>query len=179
MVNYQDVFFIQEDHLTVTNAAVHEIETTTNVSIIKRQYRFPEKTKIQINKEIKEIEQRGIIRPSKSSWNAPVLCIPKKDLDAEGNKKYRIVVDFRALNLITKPFVYPIPLVDEILDSLSDSEFFTTIDLKSGFYQVDILQSWSLMGCDELLTKLDRCNSDPIVMTFWMTRVDVNCIVPG
>lgn len=138
MARYCDVFYLKGDHLTVTDAAVHEIETTTNVPINKRQYRFPESTKKQINEEIEEMRRQGIIRPSKSPWNAPVLCIPKKDLDEEGNKKHRIVVDFRALNLITKPFVYPIPQINEILDSLGDSKYFSTIDLKSGFYQVPI-----------------------------------------
>ncbi|XP_062701336.1 uncharacterized protein LOC134285160 [Aedes albopictus] len=138
MTNYSDVFYLKGDQLTITNAAVHEIETTTNVPINKRQYRFPESTKKQINAEIEEMHRQGIIKPSKSPWNAPVLCIPKKDLDSEGNKKYRIVVDFRALNLVTKPFVYPIPLINDILDSLGDSQYFSTIDLKSGFYQVPI-----------------------------------------
>lgn len=138
MEQYSDVFYLKGDQLTVTNAAMHEIETTTNIPINKRQYRFPESTKKQINDEIEEMERQGIIKPSKSPWNAPVLCIPKKDLDAEGNKKYRVVVDFRDLNLITKPFVYPIPLINDILDSLGDSKYFSTIDLKSGFYQVPI-----------------------------------------
>lgn len=136
--NHKDVFFSEGDRLEHTDTVVHEIETTTNVPIYKRQYRFPESTKKHINEEIKEMYRQGIIKPSKSPWNAPVLCIPKKTLDAEGNKKYRIVVDFRALNLITKPFVYPIPLIDEILDNLGDSVYFSTLDLKSGFYQVPI-----------------------------------------
>ena len=48
------------------------------------------------------------------------------------------MVDFRALNTITKQFVYPIPLINEILDNLGDSCYFTSIDLKSGFYQIPI-----------------------------------------
>lgn len=137
MLSYSDVFFLKGDKLSVTDIAVHEIETTTNVPIYKRQYRFPEATKNQINEEIQEMEKQGIIRPSKSPWNAPVLCIPKKT-DEKGIKKIRIVVDFRALNLITKPFVYPIPNINEILDDLGENCFFSTLDLKSGFYQVPI-----------------------------------------
>lgn len=138
MKNHSDVFYLKGDRLTITDAAVHEIETSTNVPINKRQYRFPEATKKHINEEIEEMQRQGIIRPSKSPWNAPVLCIPKKDLDADGNKKYRIVVDFRALNIITKPFVYPIPLINEIFDDIGEAKYFSTLDLKSGFYQVPI-----------------------------------------
>lgn len=138
MEQYSDVFYLKGDKLTITDAAIHEIETTTNVPINKRQYRFPESTKRQINEEIDEMHRQGIIKHSKSPWNAPVLCIPKKDLDEKGNKKYRIVVDFRALNLITKPFVYPIPRINEIFDDLGNNTYFSTLDLKSGFYQVPI-----------------------------------------
>lgn len=73
---FSDVFYLKGDHLTITNAAEHEIETTTNIPINKRQYRFPESTKRQINEEIEKMERQGVIQPSKSPWNAPVLCIP-------------------------------------------------------------------------------------------------------
>lgn len=134
---YNDIFFIEGDRLTCTDAAVHIIETTTNIPINKRQYRFPMSTKVHINEQVDEMLRQGIIRPSVSPWNAPVLCIPKKQ-DLNGNKRYRIVVDFRALNTITKGAVFPIPLINEILDNIGDSSYFTSIDLKSGFYQVPI-----------------------------------------
>ena len=134
---YREIFYIEGDRLTYAKLATHDIETSTNIPINRRQYRFPEATKMQINEQIDEMLKLGIIRPSKSPWNAPVLCVPKK-LDAEGIKRYRLVVDFRALNLITKPFIYPIPLINEILDNIGESRYFTTIDLKSGFYQIPI-----------------------------------------
>lgn len=132
---FNKLFFLEGDELTFTNAAIHEIETTTNIPINKRQYRMPESTKTHIDEQIEEMLKLGIIQPSKSPWNAPVLCIPKK-VGADGKKKYRIVVDFRALNLITKPFVFPIPLINEILDNIGDAQYFSSIDLKSGFYQI-------------------------------------------
>lgn len=134
---YNNLFFIEGDDLTYTNMATHEIETTTNIPINKRQYRMPESTKRHIDEQIDEMLKLKIIKPSKSPWNAPVLCVPKKD-DANGNKRYRIVVDFRALNTITKQYVFPIPLINEILDNIGDSQYFSSIDLKSGFYQIPI-----------------------------------------
>ena len=79
------------------------------------------------------MEKQGIIKPCRSPWNAPVLCVPKK-VGPDGKKKYRIVVDFRALNTITKQCVYPIALINEILDNVADLCFFSSLDLKSGFY---------------------------------------------
>ena len=135
--NFNDVFFLKGDKLTHTDIAIHEIETSTNIPINKRQYRFLESTKAQIDEQIEEMEKQGIIKPSRSPWNASVLCVPKK-VGPYSKKKYRIVVDFRALNTITKQFVYPIPLINEILDNVADSYFFISLDLKSGFYQVPI-----------------------------------------
>lgn len=66
------------------------------------------------------------------------FCVCPKKNDANGNKRYRIVVDYRALNTITKQFVFPIPLINEILDNIGDSRYFSSIDLKSGFYQIPI-----------------------------------------
>lgn len=136
--DFNEIFFLDGDELTYTNLTKHDIETTTEIPINKRQYRFPESTKKQINEQIVEMLKLGIIRPSKSPWNAPVLCIPKKDLDVEGKKRYRIVVDFRALNTITKRVIFPIPLINEILDNIGEAQYFSTIDLKSGFYQIPI-----------------------------------------
>lgn len=134
---FKNTFFIEGDRLTRTDAAVHDIETETCIPINKRQYRFPEATKKHIKEQVEEMLEQGIIKPSTSPWNAPVLCIPKKP-DANGNQKYRMVVDYRALNTITRSFVYPIPLINEILDNIGENSLFTCLDLKSGFYQVSI-----------------------------------------
>uniref|UniRef100_A0ABM1XJY4 RNA-directed DNA polymerase n=1 Tax=Aedes albopictus TaxID=7160 RepID=A0ABM1XJY4_AEDAL len=137
LLEHKSCQMLKGDDLTYTNMATHEIETTTNIPINKRQYRMPESTKRHIDEQIDEMLKLKIIKPSKSPWNAPVLCVPKKD-DANGNKRYRIVVDFRALNTITKQYVFPIPLINEILDNIGDSQYFSSIDLKSGFYQIPI-----------------------------------------
>ena len=72
----------------------------------------------------------GIIRISKSPWSAPVILIKKKD----GN--YRMCVDFRKLNAQTITQSWPIPRVQDILDDLAGSVWFSSIDLKSGFWQI-------------------------------------------
>ena len=64
--------------MTHTDLAIHEIETSTNIPINKRQYRMPESTKVHIDEQIDEMIKQGIIKPSTSPWNAPVLCVPKK-----------------------------------------------------------------------------------------------------
>jgi len=79
----------------------------------------------------------GIIVPSSSPWNSPILVIPKKT-DASGKIKWRRVVDFRKLNNVTIGDSFPIPVISEILDALGKSKYFSTIDCASRFLQVPV-----------------------------------------
>lgn len=77
--------------------------------------------------------QRGIIRESDSPWGK---SCSKKSLD--GTPRYRFCVDHRAINAVTRGDAYPLPNISETLDTLSGSEYFTTLDLCSGYHQVSI-----------------------------------------
>lgn len=81
--------------------------------------------------------EQGIIRPSNSPWSSPVWVVPKK-MDASGNKKWRVVIDYRKLNEKTIDDRYPIPNINEILDKLGHSMYFSTLDLASGFHQIGV-----------------------------------------
>jgi len=76
-----------------------------------------------------------IIQPSTSSWNSPVLLIPKK-ADALGKNKRRTVVDFRKPNEVTVDGSFPLTVISEILDTFGKSKYFFTKDGASGFLQV-------------------------------------------
>ena len=75
-----------------------------------------------------------IIEPSVSPYNSPILLVPKKSQN-ENIKKWRLVVDFRQLNKKLSPDKYPLPRIDDILDQLGRTKYFTTLDLMSGFHQ--------------------------------------------
>jgi len=77
----------------------------------------------------------GIIHPSMSQWNAPLLIVPKKT-DASGKQKLRIVVDFRKLNDLTIGDSFPLPNITDILDQLGNAKYFSTLDLASGYHQI-------------------------------------------
>ena len=76
--------------------------------------------------------KEGIISPSESPWSAPVIIVKKK------NGKFRLCVDYRQLNSITKRDQYPLLRVDELLDAFKNTKYFSTIDLASGFWQVEM-----------------------------------------
>lgn len=79
----------------------------------------------------------GIIQPSASPWNSPIWVVPKK-LDSTGVRKWRIVVDYRKLNAKTIDDKFPIPNITDILDKLGRSNYFSTLDLASGFHQIEM-----------------------------------------
>lgn len=132
---HQDVIQKKGEKLTCTSATKHKILTTNDSPIYTKNYRYPHHFKRDIQEQIQEMLNNGIIRPSKSPYSSPIWVVPKK-MDASGKRKVRVVIDYRKLNELTIDDRYPMPQIEEILDSLGKSEYFTTIDLKSGFHQI-------------------------------------------
>lgn len=74
---------------------------------------------------------------SDSPWNSPLLLVPKKS-NENGERKFRLVIDYRKLNSVTVSQSYPIPLVDEIIDQMKGAKFFTVLDLHGAFHQIPL-----------------------------------------
>ena len=106
------------------------IDVGNNRPIKMRPYRIPIKNRDVIDKAVDEMLDADLIRRSQSPWSFPVVIVDKK----VGSKRF--CVDFRKLNQITKKNSYPLPLIDEILALLGKSKYFTSLDLKSGYWQV-------------------------------------------
>ena len=107
-----------------------QIDVGNNEPIKMRPYRTPVKNREVTDKAIDDMFDSEVIRRSKSPWSFPVVIVDKKD----GSKRF--CVDFRRLNKITKKNSYPLPLIDDILALLGKAKFFTSLDLKSGYWQV-------------------------------------------
>eukprot|EP00731_Ephydatia_muelleri_P007369 Em0003g1617a len=94
--------------------------------------RVPPARREQARGLVKDMLQKNIIQPSSSPWASPVVLVGKKD------SSLRFCVDYRKLNAITRKDAYPLPRVDDSLEALSGSRWFSTLDLLSGYWQVEI-----------------------------------------
>lgn len=134
---FQDVFHKENETLTFTSAIHHEINTRDELPIYTKSYRYPFCHKEEVQRQIMQMLEQGIIRHSNSPWSSPVWVVPKK-LDASGHKKWRLVIDYRKLNEKTLDDRYPIPNITDILDKLGKCQYFSTLDLASGFHQIEL-----------------------------------------
>ncbi|UYV68342.1 K02A2.6-like [Cordylochernes scorpioides] len=91
-----------------------------------RPYRVAPSERRLIQDEVNKMIENHIVKPSESPWSSPVILVRKKD------GTWRFCVDYRRLNKITKKDVYPLPRIDDALDSLAGSSYFSTMDLRSG-----------------------------------------------
>lgn len=129
---YSDVFSKGESDLGRTSKARHKIPTGDAAPSCQRNYRQPYHLKRETQRQVDLLLQQGVVEPSSSPWSSPVLMVPKKD------GSYRFCVDFRKLNAVTKGTEFPIPRVDECLESLGGSVLFSTLDLAAGYWQVEV-----------------------------------------
>ena len=132
MKKNMDLFALSIDDLGVCAVRAHKINLLNDEPIFLHPYRKSTSERLKIQKEIAKMLKAKVIRPSRSAWSAPVIMIPKKD----GTE--RMCVDYRKLNAVTKQVNWPLPIIQDIFDRLSGSKWFSALDLKSGYWQIEM-----------------------------------------
>eukprot|EP00731_Ephydatia_muelleri_P027663 Em0019g536a len=129
---YADVFCFRSNELGRTSVLRHHINIENASPIHQLPRRVPQARREEVRRLLREMLDNGVIEPSDSSWSSPVVLAKKKD------GSLRFCVDYRKVNAVTRKDAYPLPRVDDTLDTLGGSKFFTTLDLASGYWQVEV-----------------------------------------
>eukprot|EP00731_Ephydatia_muelleri_P032795 Em0024g339a len=131
LMKYADVFSFHSD-LGHTNLTKHHIDTGDSQPIHQLPRRVSPARRQEVRQLLTEMLKNDIIQPSNSPWSSPIILVRKRDGST------RFCIDYRKVNYVTRKDAYPLPRVDDILDTLGGSKWFSTLDLKSGYWQVEV-----------------------------------------
>ena len=130
---HQEVFSLHKFDLGRTHAVQHDIPLQPGARPLKqRPYRHGPAQELEIEEQVQELKEHGLITAGKGAWSSPVVLVKKK------NGSWRFCVDYRKLNELTCKDAYPLPRIDDSLDALGGSRLFSTLDLTSGYWQVGL-----------------------------------------
>ncbi|GBM45318.1 Retrovirus-related Pol polyprotein from transposon 297 [Araneus ventricosus] len=129
---FQNLFSTSDSDVGRCNMTQHRINTGNHPPIKQYPRRLPLAKKEEAERLVKEMVDNGIIEESSGPWASPIVLLKKTDGST------RFCVDYRKLNEITIKDSYSLPRIDDTLDALNGSQWFSTLDLKSGYWQVEI-----------------------------------------
>lgn len=129
---YGDVFSAGPMDLGRTNLVQHDIQTRPCPPVKQQPRRMAFEKQRSADEQIQQNLDTGLAAPSHSSWASPIVMVRKKD------QTYRLCVDYRILNERTIKDAYPLPRIQDTLDTLSMAKWFSTLDLASGYWQVEL-----------------------------------------
>ena len=134
LLKYEHLFVGPNTKPSVTDKVEHKIDTGDHPPIKQRARRLPIHKRPEAEKEIDNMLQDEVIRPSESPWASPIVLVTKKD------GTIRFCIDFRKINDITKKDNFPLPRTDECIDTLAGSKWFCSFDLNKAYWQVPIAE---------------------------------------
>ena len=128
--DHHQVFCLEEHERGETGILTMDIDTGDARPKKLPMRRMPFAVRREVAKQLRSMQQTGVIRPSSSPWASPVVMVRKRD------GTHRFCIDYRELNAVTKPDTFPLPRIDDLLDQLGASRYFSTLDLASGYWQI-------------------------------------------
>ncbi|GFW73795.1 retrovirus-related Pol polyprotein from transposon 297 [Trichonephila clavipes] len=136
--NFKGLF---SDQPGLTHVVYHEIDTGDKGPVVSRPYKYDRVKQGIIDYHIDKMLRDGTICPINSPYASPVVLTRKNnDLPPDSPEAYRFAIDYRKLNGITKYPRYPLPVIDDLLTNIPHTNVMSTLDLRSGYFQLAISQ---------------------------------------
>ena len=123
---YHDVFSLTESDRGERDLVEMSIKTGDATPKKQAACRLPFAVRQEVTRQLQNMQEQKIILPSTSPWVSPIVLIQKKD------GSLRFCVDYKTLNAATKPDRFPLPRIDDMLDELGNTRYFSTLDLSLG-----------------------------------------------
>ena len=157
LYNNKDLFTNDLSQLPGTDILKFSIDTGDAPPVRMRPYRHPPKHRAEIRRQCDELLKVGIISKSTSPWSSPVILVSKP-----GTEDYRLVVDWRGVNKVTRAEHFPLPHFQDVIDVMSEEKpnIFSVIDLSRAFHQINVKEEdreKTAMNTGEELYHWNRC----------------------
>ena len=184
MAEFPDVFQDTLPGLPPDRGIEHVIDTGDTAPISRPPYKMSPLELDELKRQLKELLDLRLIRPSSSPWGAPVLFVRKAGDPSSGTSPaLRLCIDYRATNRVTKRIDVPLPRIDECLERLHGMKYFSKLDLKSGYHQLKIREEDiektafnTRYGSFEWLVLSFGLKNSPSVFQKWMNKVLGDCL---
>jgi hypothetical protein len=135
LLEFKELFAVSDSDLGHTDRVKHKIETGASRPLKQPPRRTPVSLREEVDKDVENMLEKGIIEPADGHWSSGIVLVKKKDGTT------RFCVDYRSLNACTIKDACPLPRIDYSLEQLSGHKWFSTLDLCSGYWQVEIEES--------------------------------------
>ncbi|GJY44357.1 putative reverse transcriptase domain-containing protein [Tanacetum coccineum] len=159
--DFPEVFPKDLPGLPPTRQVEFQIDLVPGAAPVARApYRLAPSEMKELSEQLKELSDKGFIRPSSSPWGAPVLFVKKKD------GSFQMCIDYRELNKLTVKNRYPLPRIDDLFDQLQGSSVYSKIDLRASkvLHEEHLKIILELLKKEELYAKFSKCE-------FWIPKV--------
>ena len=145
---FQFSFALEGEPLGVLIGYEHQIEVEPGVKPVSQKPRpLPANKLEEVDRQVNDLLERGLIKPSRSNWASPVVLVEKANHgdpeieDGKALKSYRMAIDYRKLNQVSLKDSYPLPNINFLLSNIPHSKYFSSMDLASGYHQLKIRHS--------------------------------------
>jgi len=132
LIKYENVFAFSMKDLSRCKTMQFSIDLTNETPVYRRRHRLSKHEWELVDERCKELHEVGLIQPSNYDFAATIVMLAKKDSTGLCTEK-RMCEDYKPLNLVTTQDRYPMPIPEELFDSIGDSNIFTIVDLRQGF----------------------------------------------
>ena len=129
---FKDQFAKDETTIGTTPLTQMSIDTGDSDPVSQKPYPIAMKHYNWVKEEIDKLLEAGETRNSHSSWSAPIIVVP------EGDGGKHLIIDYRALNKVTRKFVWPMPKVKDIFSQLNGVKYFSTLGLRAGYHHISL-----------------------------------------